>query len=326
MKRSNLYFALLLLSLVVAVIWSALTMLSRGREKDPYTISVIVSDSNDERWVSMRDGLAQAAKNNNVVINYVSTSAFASIADEMTVINRELEKGTDGMIIQMVDSAVDADTMSNIASRTALMLLETDVNPEELYAVTGPDNYEIGAALAEVIKNDYSTSIEGKRIGIMVGEQRMLSMQKRLEGVKKGFEESDVTIAWEITGSTEGTKKRLDTFQTIDEVDILISLGNAETELAVDYLTEQSIGKRAGWHLYGVGNSEKAVYYLDKGVIEYLVVPNEFNMGYKSVEALVKQLDFRVPEVESQKTDYLAVNRSSLYDEENQKILFPIVQ
>ena len=101
-------------------------------------------------------------------------------------------------------------------------------------------------------------------------------------------------------------------------MDILIALGNDETEMMVDFF--------AGDELYGVGSSEKNVYYLDKGWIQTLVVPNEFNMGYQSMEAIAKQLIYHMDTTRSSKVNYLVVDREHLYDADIQKVLFPIVQ
>ena len=58
--------------------------------------------------------------------------------------------------------------------------------------------------------------------------------------------------------------------------DIVIALENSETERAVDYMQENQISVN-NCVLYGVGNSEKAVYELDKGRIQALLVPNAEN-------------------------------------------------
>ena len=108
-------------------------------------------------------------------------------------------------------------------------------------------------------------------------------------------------------------------------MDILITLGNTETETAVDYLQADTSYKKT-FAIYGEGCSEKAVYYLDRDVIKTLVVPNEFNMGYQSVHAIAKQLQYRLSGSESTTVGSLVINKQNLYDEENQKILFPIVQ
>ncbi len=85
-------------------------------------------------------------------------------------------------------------------------------------------------------------------------------------------------------------------------------------------------GDLTGARCYGVGSSEKNVYYLDKGWIQTLVVPNEFNMGYQSMEAIAKQLIYHMDTTRSSKVNYLVVDREHLYDADIQKVLFPIVQ
>ena len=105
----------------------------------------------------------------------------------------------------------------------------------------------------------------------------------------------------------------------------MIALENSETERAVDYMQENQISVN-NCVLYGVGNSEKAVYELDKGRIQALLVPNEFHMGYQSVKELATKLEYHTAEMRNVTTGYLMVDREHLYDAENQKILFPIVQ
>ena len=107
--------------------------------------------------------------------------------------------------------------------------------------------------------------------------------------------------------------------------DIVVALENDETERAVDHLNEnpEILSECA---LYGIGNSEKVVYYLDKGMIRALLAPNEFHMGYQSVEELAMKLEYHAIEKRNVTTGYLLIDKDSLYDTENQKILFPIVQ
>ncbi|MDY5869451.1 MAG: substrate-binding domain-containing protein [Lachnospiraceae bacterium] len=326
MKRDRIYFGLLLLGLVGVIIWSMLALLNVGKKEETYTISVIVNDSNNDRWIAMRAGLEQAAQHYNIELNYVSTGQLVSLEEEMLLLNREVEHGTDGMIVQMVDADVDLESMSAISSKAILMLVETDIVPEEHYAYTGPDNTEIGSAIAQALKQDLGKTSEGKTIGILAGNQKQLSMRQRLKGLEKELSDTGTEVLWVISEPEQNTMEELREKQKTSPVDILITLGNAETEAAVDYLQTLNPSENNSCFLYGAGCSEKAVYYLDKGMIRLLVVPNEFNMGYQSMATMVGQLKYRLSEAKNQKVDYLIVDRTTLYDEENQKILFPIVQ
>lgn len=167
--------------------------------------------------------------------------------------------------------------------------------------------------------------LEGKRIGILSGNQKQLSMQYRLLGLLEGLDGTAVEIAWNIENKEAQDVEALQQLGGAAAVDAIIALGNDETERMVDYLqAEEHVG--SGCLLYGVGCSEKTVYYLDKGIINTLVVPNEFNMGYQSMESMAKRLRYHLTGAENSWVDHLVIDRNNLYDTDNQKVLFPIVQ
>ena len=47
--------------------------------------------------------------------------------------------------------------------------------------------------------------------------------------------------------------------------------------------------------VYGIGNSTEAVYYLDTGSVECLVVPDEFNVGYQSLTEMAGRAEESLP-------------------------------
>lgn len=320
MNRNRLYFGLLILVLVITIVWTSVGMLGVNMEEKTYNVSVIVNDSNNDRYIAMREGLEQAAKDNNIQINYVSTSVLVNEKEESALIQREVENGADGIVVQLISSENTYEVFDNLESSVAVMLLETDSKAEGMYALTAPDNMKIGQLLAQAVADDYKKNITDKKIGILCGNQKQLSMQQRLKSVEETLQKNGAQVAWTLLSSQELEEK-----QKKDPIDILITLGNDETEAAVDYLLSESGYKRT-FSIYGEGCSEKAVYYLDKGVISALVVPNEFNMGYQSIYEISKQLKYRLSSADSTVVDSLLVDKDNLYDEENQKILFPIVQ
>lgn len=326
MNRNKLYFGLLMLALVVVIVGTAYEMLDAGKEEKSYTVSVIVDDSNNERWIAMREGLEQAARDYNITMNYVFSGKFGSEREEMELIEREIQSGTDGLILQMISDNLGLDKLGQDSPQVAVMLLETDVEPQGIYAVTGPDNKGIGITLGETAATESDAAIKEKKVGVLAGDQAQIAMGQRLEGVKSALEKEGAEPLWTLWGNAQETGEMLEEKVQTDPVDILIALGNEETELAVDFLLTKGEEEKGSCLLYGVGYSEKAVYYLDKGWIKSLVVPNEFNMGYLSMEQIARQIQYRLSEVESREIDYLVIDQENLYEEENQKVLFPIVQ
>ena len=188
MKNNRIYFGLLILVLLLIVGWASVNMLNVGKEEESYSVSVIVSDSNNDRWISMREGLNQAARDNHINLNYVSAGKIGSAEEEMTLINRELENGADGIIVQMVYADMDSEYMEALDARTVVMLIESDVKPEDLYTITGPDNTEIGKTIAEEIKVDFGERLAGKKINVLIGNQNQqqgLAKEEQLENQKQ---------------------------------------------------------------------------------------------------------------------------------------------
>lgn len=325
MAGNRFYFGILVLIFVAIIGWTSYAMASGENEEEIYHVSVIVNDSNSDRWRAFRLGLEQAARDCNVDLNYVSTGKLENVDEEMALINRELENGAEGIIVQMVSSEEDVVQFALDLERSAMVLLESDIIPENRYGLAGPDNIGIGKSVAASVKKDYDNELEGKKIGILSGNQKQLAMQQRLKGLKEEFDQLPIDIVWEVeyTGKTNEDIKIQ--YEGLEKVDIIIALGNDETERMVDFLQAEEATERE-CALYGVGCSEKVVYYLDKGVIRTLVVPNEFNIGYQGMKAVVKQLTYHLDKAEDSQVDHLVVNQTNMYDEENQKVLFPIVQ
>ncbi|MDE7285390.1 MAG: substrate-binding domain-containing protein, partial [Lachnospiraceae bacterium] len=154
MNRNKIYFSLLMLILVIVIGGAVYEMLDAGKEEKPYTVSVIVEDSNNDRWIAMRQGLEQAAQDYNINLNFVFSGEFDDIEEEMELILREVRGGAEGLIIQMISDDEGMEELGEVEAQMAVMLIESDVEPQGVYAVTGPDNMGIGMALGREVMQE----------------------------------------------------------------------------------------------------------------------------------------------------------------------------
>ena len=104
---------------------------------------------------------------------------------------------------------------------------------------------------------------------------------------------------------------------------VIVGLDNTSLEAAVDYVATAETKKLP---LYGAGCSEKLAYYIDNGTIASMILPNEFSMGYQSLTDLAAKLRNRMMVLEDREQDFNVVHQDNLFRDENQRILFPIVQ
>ena len=112
------------------------------------------------------------------------------------------------------------------------------------------------------------------------------------------------------------TKLLLQKMLTQEAVDVMAALDNSTLEAAVDAVT--NLNKEIA--VYGVGNSDQAVYALDNGICKALAYQDEFSMGYLGVLALLDEKE------ETKSPQYQIVTRETMYQSENEKMLFPFVK
>ena len=324
-KRTNknrVTLGLLLLLLLVIIVVCIYSMLDVGKTEEKYHISVILDESSSLRWAAMKEGLEQAAQDNQIELNIVSTAKMADLKEEKKIIDSELDRGADGIVLQMVSSIDAMDVLETFDGRTDIVLLENDVEPGDMYSIIGSNDYEMGKTLGESVIEKQGRSIQNKTIGVLVGNQNQLTFQQILLGLKEGLGDYNTQISWEIN-STGNVTSQLEQNQLEAPADILITLGNNETELGIDFFLNS---EDQTMDFYGIGCSDKTIYYLDQGMLDSMVVPNEFNIGYLSIEKLSQQLQYKTKKTEDIEVDYLIIDKDNLYDKDNQKVLFPIVQ
>lgn len=315
--RRNKVSAILFLMVVLAVIgYSAYGMVDQRKYDDYVAVSVIVNDSSNVQWDAFREGLEQGAEDNHVHLNLVSTGTFQNAQEEQIIVKREIDGEADGVIVEPYSS--EADTILPTESTKPIVLVETGIETDKLFTSVMTDHRKLGESLADAVIKGGET-----RVGILSGNQSQLGMRQRLEGAKKRLSEAGVEVSWVLSEKEFHKKIRNMEYFADNQVDAVVSLENNDTEKAVDLLfNDDSIS----WRIYGEGCSEKLVYYLDKGLIQELIVPNEYYMGYQSIAMAAQNIRYYTDKTDQIEVEFFEVTKENLYDEETSWILFPTVR
>lgn len=321
MRLDRIAIGVIAVSLLAVSAGSAWQMVNTGREEASRKVSVIVNDSSLNRWATFNEGLRQGAADNNIQLNIVSTSVFSSMNSEKDIIEKEISNGAEALIIQIYSSYNQSEYLEKLSGEIPIVLVENDSDPEDVFSSVTPDNKAIGLELAKVISEKFGEG-SGKRIGVLAGNQEQLAMFRRLEGLREGLKGTGVEIAWQSSGYSD---TNLDIIiknnQKSKYADAVVALGNGETEKAIDYYTQYtSCSENA---VFGVGNSEKCLYYLDKGLIGDLLVMNEYDMGYYCIQAAGEQIQDVIGVQKHREIGYHVIDRENMYEPNNQLLLFP---
>ena len=325
------------------------------RTEEAYKISVILTGTSHDRWFAVKEGMEQAATDYNVTLNLLDVVQYPTTNDEWDLVKAVLE-GEDEKISDLSGSAISEATDSNQlldgsssetvskkadavivepigknllsaeeadAASMPIILMDSDVDPEGVYDCVHADDEEIGRMLADKLYEEYGDALPYQKIGIVAGEANRMSMIQRLQGFYEQLHKDGGSSSWTLGLSRNlesGLKRQLSQYIP----DVIVSLGSLETEVVVDYIVSQDLSDRVS--IYGEGYSEKTVYYLEKGVIDCLVTPNEFTMGYLAVEHAVRKAENSLVKIESSPIDLYSVRSEELYKEENQQIFFPHIR
>ncbi len=280
-------------------------------QKVPQAV-VIVNNSSSSRWVRFQAGLEQAADDFGISLNYAVTGEFSSIYREKQTIQRESDKA-DAVIVQLVDTSDTIDLINELCRDKVLALVDTDAPAEagDNYASITADNMSIGSELANIACTE-----SGLKIGVLTGNQKMSSMQERYRMFKARAEKLGAEVIWTISNPVH-----LSSTQTEDPADIIVALDNDSLEAAVDVLMQEN----STIPLYGVGCSDKTIYYLDRGMIGAMIVPDDFRMGYQAVREVAARLDAPNIPMAHHVVPYTRITKENIYDSENAALLFPII-
>lgn len=316
MRKNRLSVILFSAVIFTVIIYSAYGMVNQGKEDDYISVSVIVNDSSSERWDAFREGLEQGAEDNHVHLNLVSTGKFQNTQEEQTIVKRELDGSADGVIVAPYSS--DADAVLPGETAKPAVLVQTGIETDTLFTTVMTDHVRFGETLGDAVAESGE-----KKVGIFSGNQNQLGMRQRLKALKQRLSDTGVEIAWVISDKELYKKMRNKGYFENASVDAVVSLENDDTEKAVDLILNDG---KLSWHIYGEGRSEKLMYYLDKGIIQELVVPNEYYMGYQSMCLVSQGIRYHTGKTEQTEVDFFNVTKDNLYDEETSRVLFPTVR
>lgn len=321
MKNRRLFPALVLILVATIMAVTGFMLWESGNTANLRQIHVIIENSNDNRWVQFIEGMKQAAEDQEVILTIVPTGHMETLSEEEAIIERAIANGSDGVIIQLCSSIGAASMLEKLNSRTNIELVDENAYEvmSNVVGVVSPDHKAIGETIANEAALFAEKPLEKCTIGVIRGSSALSSMEQRMDGFTEALESLGGKTTWvlEQNGDAKDIKEKLAANETPD---ILVALDNAGLEVAGEYASSQE----KDITVIGTGTSTKSIYYLDCGIVQSLVVPEDYMMGYQSVSDLADYIHRNrfLPLVRT--IAHRTIHKDTLFAEENQEILFPV--
>ena len=311
--------ALICFGLIVMVLWVYYgAVFGEKMPQKKKEVSVVLYHSGDDGWESLMEGVKQAEKDFSVNINYVTVKKDMTGEEQAELVRQEIERGAQGILLAVADSAVMPQELVNEGVQVPIITMESGADAAA-YTFFSADNEAMGKALGEEIRKDFADKDKPK---IVVVEECMErnSVRERALGLYESLESQAEILKLQRTDERIELSLFLANELKRSNADVVVAL-NKESLQALGEISKDVVGTKK---VYGIGNAASIVTALDKGKIEKLVFQNEFNIGYLSVEALVKEMDGI--QSKTGEIDFYCVGKGNVHEKQYERLLFPIVE
>lgn len=313
--------AFLLVGLMI--IEAAIYIQALKREEPIIQVSLIVYGSDASRWENLKQGAVLAADEMNAEVTLITMSGEDDVSEQISVIRREAEGGADALLIAAADSESIRDYLKVYPPRIPYAFVESGTG--DASTLTSADNVLMAESLIKTIDDNEKDWIKA---AVIVDHDRRDSVKERLDTVlNTDVKYAEDVVLWE-RNEQEVDKKAQFFLQrqlTEEAVDVVIALDNSSMEEIID----AAVNLNKDVKIYGIANSSKSAYYLDNRLIRSLVYPDEFSIGYIGLTDLLKNNFSRLKDhvsYEDRQIPFKVVDHNNMYDEANQRLLFPHVR
>lgn len=308
MNKDSKWFNWMVTILCIMIVVCAILGIRSTTEVVKPRVTVIISDSSNERWESLKLGLKQAAQDENVELNILSTEYFDTLEEEEDVIRNNLST-SNGFVVEWVQSHGVSDILHDMIYAGPVVQINTPQEArEEAYGIQIlPQNVQVGKSLASEVLLNCKEDIQEKKIGILTGNTKSLMYKERTEAFKAVMESYGAVI--------QSEEASLDDMQ-LEGLDILAVMD----PLGMEDVISQSLP--SSLKVYGVGGSMSDLYAVDQGYVQSLVVVDEYYTGYEAILNLSRKMHNRFYSMQESVSPYYVVNQNNLYSTDNQKLLF----
>ncbi len=275
-----------------------------GKTSEIVEISVFVQEGEMTLYSSARLGMEAAAVDWGAELRFITPNQWDDHEAQVESLLREVEGGAQAIVIAPVNSEALASVLETI--KIPVVTMESEVDGS--YQFVSPDNEMVGIQLAEAVIADVA---EGETVLLLdtIGERE--GIRQRMDSCVETLEQSGLQVV----------------IVTVAEAEML-----ARSSAAVVALEDETTLLMAEWQskegsttpLYGVGSTTTIAAYLEQGVLRATVAWSDYALGYMAVRQGAQLASQKTVET-IQTYTITTIRGETLYDPENQKLLFPVV-
>jgi len=284
-------------------------------------ISVIVKKQGPGYWTTVKMGAQAAAKEFNVKMSFTAPVNEQDIDVQIELAEKAI-KNSDALVL----AACDYNALVPVVERAKkagipVIIIDSALNSDNIDSFVGTNNIDTGRKLGESLVNKVGDKcsviimsfVKGAATANQreIGFREVVSTYPYIEILDTLYCNSDEAIAEDLA------KQAIQSYPQIDAFVCFNDFGTLGTARAIDRLDLAGNIK-----IIGFEGTQAQVTYMEKDVIQSLVVQNPFSIGYLGVKYAFDRINNKlVPK--NFDTGSTVIDINNMYLPENQKLVFP---
>lgn len=306
--------------LVLLFLMSSTDLIIKEKAHDIYRVSVIVEDSKDDYYVNFKKGMEQAALEHNIDSNFITLYERNNSEQQKNMINREMEVGTQAIILAPVDYTKTASMLENMTVDIPMIILNNEEPAgNKVMANISADYFSAGQMMAEKISGELQSGVSVYLFteGLQYGSNRRL-----YDGIVSVLPEK----GHEVILIEKAFKNRyIETMaeRVVKEQAAAVIALDTESLLEMAGILEMNPDEFGNIALYGSGTTLKILHHMENGIIRGVLAENAYDAGYLSMAKAVEAIENRNIK-ETVKLESFFLKKEDIAKKEFEKMLYPI--
>lgn len=257
-------------------------------ETEKRTICVVLKAMDSVHWMSVEDGLNQAAYDYDVNVNILWPSSENDVDAQNTILADVVASQPDAIAVSPCDSA-RVDILGQ-AQEANIPCFYIDTKSEQFnFPYIGADNYSIGRIAGMALKHNLGSG----KVAVIMGNTKQSTHAERLQGFTDYVERyTDLELCETEESRTSSYLESMKCMETIlkNNPDVQ-GVFCTSALMVLGAMQQLEDTDTTGVQLVGVDMQSDAMSSVEDGKILALVGQNGYEIGYQTIRTIVQSLD-----------------------------------
>lgn len=278
-------------------------------------VAVIMNHDKDDEYINLKKGIERACTDYNIDLDFIKLNTGGDEEEQIHIILQEAQEEADALIIAAINTPRVLKTMESRGQKVPLIVLGG--RKEE--ALLPSLSVSLQAGLCG-FKEDLAKQRSDEKVYLIASDPSLRQIEGAQEEIETFFGgEGRETVL----KRGELGRKDLEAMLAQGERPVLVALDKASFSDIARIISEQPElhGEFSG--IYGVGATVYLLNKLEQGMIDGMIIWNEYEEGYAAVELALEAMNAEGSAREKSIQSYY-IDRSTLLSEEFTGMLYPI--